>query len=344
MVRIGQAARNGTNVDQSTFSLINDAAKKSPLSPEPFLVWGARAQVQGDVERARRNFLAAQWRDPRSIAASYFLAEYYVKFHHPTDALRQIALLSRLMPAGSAMMAPYLASFARNPSVWPQVRILFQSSPALEDAVLLALAQDARNTNTILALASPGNRRPNSSWVSPIFGTCRIRFIPQSPECLGVRKPAFTRQLSYPRSRLCRRSGSSAFQLAASILNNRFSGPGTGAITCLVLRQSGWRARKAASAAAPGNVQLSDELGRCSCTHRIADMGRSLRQGARIIGEHKCSESRPPQMDVQGPCRLRCPVDRVVRARRRHLGASRGHHRRLKAHSSYRQCAVEREV
>ncbi|HWJ38698.1 MAG TPA: hypothetical protein VNR86_08070, partial [Sphingomicrobium sp.] len=63
LARIGRAARARRSVDQRTFAMIQDAAVKAPLSSEPFLVRGVRAQVTGDSQAAKRAFLSAQSRD-----------------------------------------------------------------------------------------------------------------------------------------------------------------------------------------------------------------------------------------------------------------------------------------
>jgi hypothetical protein len=75
MTEIAEAARARGAVPPSAFSMMSDAATKEPLAPEPFLVRGVQAQLRGDGATAQRAFEAAQWRDPRSLAAAYFLAD-----------------------------------------------------------------------------------------------------------------------------------------------------------------------------------------------------------------------------------------------------------------------------
>src|SRR3954471_8049955 len=60
MTAIGKAAREGRPVDPAAFAMTRDAAAKSPLSPQPFLVRGVQAQLAGDRETARRAFEAAE--------------------------------------------------------------------------------------------------------------------------------------------------------------------------------------------------------------------------------------------------------------------------------------------
>jgi hypothetical protein len=169
LAEIGTAARERRAVDQSAFALMDEAAVKSPLSPEPFLVHGVQAQMAGNADGARSAFLAAQWRDPRSMPAAYFLADYYFRSGHPLPGLQQTAVLARLSPNGTAAVAPFVAAYARNSSNWPEIRALFRSQQALEDGILTALAQDARNVNAILAVADAAHRRPDSPWLQVLL-------------------------------------------------------------------------------------------------------------------------------------------------------------------------------
>jgi hypothetical protein len=165
LLEIGQASRARTRVSPASFAMIDDAARKSPLSPEPFLVHGVQARLAGDTDAARRDFVAAQWRDPRSLPAAYFLAEYYFRSGRPIEGLRQTAILARLSPGGITTVAPYVAAYAQNESNWPQIRDLFRAEPSIENDVLVALAQNAANTDAVLALADTSHRRSDSPWV-----------------------------------------------------------------------------------------------------------------------------------------------------------------------------------
>ena len=167
---IGRATRERRTIDPRTFAMIDDAAAKSPLASEPFLVRGVEVQVHGDLDTARRAFLEAQWRDPRSTPAAYFLANYYYRSGNGLKGLEQTALLARLSPGGSLAL-PYVAAYARDRSNWPQMRELFRSQPELEGGVLTALASDAGNADAILALAGPGFRKPDSPWVPVLLSS-----------------------------------------------------------------------------------------------------------------------------------------------------------------------------
>ena len=169
LAAIGRASRERKAIDPAAFASVGDAAAKAPLAPEPFLVRGVQAQTAGELDAAKRAFLAAQWRDPRSMPAAYFLAGYYFGAGQPLEGLRQTATLARLSPNGTTAVAPFVASYARDRSNWPQIRALFRSQAGLENLVLVALAQDPRNAETILALADPAHRRPDSEWLPALL-------------------------------------------------------------------------------------------------------------------------------------------------------------------------------
>lgn len=171
MSQIGRAARERRTIDPRVFEMIDDAAVKSPLSPEPFLVRGVQAQTAGDANSAREAYLAAQSRDPRSLPAAYFLADYYLRAGKPLEGLTQTALLARLSPQGTDAIAPFVAAYAVDRANWPAMRTLFRSQESLEDGVLLALAHDGRNTAAILALADASHRRPDSPWVPTLLNS-----------------------------------------------------------------------------------------------------------------------------------------------------------------------------
>jgi hypothetical protein len=171
LAEIGRAARERKAIDPSTFSMIDDAALKSPLSPEPYLVRGVRAQMSGDAEAAAHAFLEAQWRDPRSLPAAYFLGTYYFSRGRVSEGLMQAAILGKLSPGGAGAIAPFLAEYGRIPSNWPEIRSFFRREPYLEDAVLASLAADGGNAQAILAIADEAHRRPDSPWLKVLVNS-----------------------------------------------------------------------------------------------------------------------------------------------------------------------------
>jgi tetratricopeptide (TPR) repeat protein len=171
LLEIGRASRARTAVSPASFDMIDDAARKSPLSPEPYLVHGVQARLSGDLAAAKADFLAAQWRDPRSLPAAYFLAEYYFRSGSPIEGLKQTAILARLSPGGMSTVAPYVAAYAQNRANWPQIRDMFRSQPTIEDDVLVALAQNPANADAVLALADANHGQSNSPWVAVLLNS-----------------------------------------------------------------------------------------------------------------------------------------------------------------------------
>jgi hypothetical protein len=165
MTAIGRAARERKPVGDAVFKTIDDAASKAPLAPEPFLVRGVHAQLARNAAQARQAFLAAEWRDPRSMPARYFLATDYFATGDVRRGLQEFAVLARLAPGGVASVAPYIAAYAKDRANWPQLRSLFRAEPELEQPALQALAADPANARAILALADPRRRSARSLWL-----------------------------------------------------------------------------------------------------------------------------------------------------------------------------------
>lgn len=170
MTRIAQAARAQKAALPETFRTIDDAARKAPLAPEPFLIRGVQSQIRGQSKTAEEAFLAAEWRDPRSLPAHYFLAEQFLRARDGERGLREVASLANLAPGGVGGAAPYLAAFARDPANWPNMRRLFRANPDIEDAALVELARNGANAPALIALASPRQRHPDSPWLGVLLG------------------------------------------------------------------------------------------------------------------------------------------------------------------------------
>ena len=171
MAEIARAARSRAAVSSAIFRRIDAAARKAPLAAEPFLVAGVHAQTTGREAAAERAFVAAEWRDPRSLPAHYFLAEHYFRAGNAEGGLKEITSLARLSPEGIASSAPYIADFARNPANWPRLRATFRANPEMEDAALAALAHDASNTGVIFALSPPSRRNASSPWLPALLNS-----------------------------------------------------------------------------------------------------------------------------------------------------------------------------
>jgi hypothetical protein len=150
---------------------MNDAAAKEPLAPEPFLVRGVQAELSGDGRSAQRAFEAAQWRDPRSLPAAYFLADRYFRAGDVAHGLTEVAALARLSPNGNITVAPYLAAYGRNPANWPALRTMFGANPQLADSALLALASNIATAPAAMALGDPREKPEDAHWLGALVNT-----------------------------------------------------------------------------------------------------------------------------------------------------------------------------
>jgi hypothetical protein len=160
LTQIGFTARDRKPVSAETLDLIRDAAVKSPLSPEPFLVRGVEAQLGGNEALSTKAFQGAALRDGRSIPARYFLAEQYFRSGATTQGLREMAVLARMVPDGVDNLAPFIASYAKDPRNRQYLLALFRSDRVIEQAALRILSSDAVNADLVLDLASHSNAAP----------------------------------------------------------------------------------------------------------------------------------------------------------------------------------------
>ena len=171
MTRIALAARSGQDAPPAAIALLQKAARKDPLAPEPFLVRGVQLSLSGDVAQARHAFEAAQWRDPRSLPAAYFLADQSVREGKIGPGLRQIAALARLSPNGGQTAGPYIASFAANPANWPVLRRTFRANPGLAEPAFDTLSSKIETVPALLALADSQAFTPRASWFPRLLDT-----------------------------------------------------------------------------------------------------------------------------------------------------------------------------
>ena len=171
MTQIAEAARSRQPVPVSVFATMADAAVKEPLAPEPYLVRGVQAELVGDGQSAQQAFEAAQWRDPRSLPAAYFLADRYFRTGDVRHGLGEIAALARLSPSGNATVAPYLAAYGRNPANWPALRLMFRANPELAQSALFVLSSNPATAPAALALADPREKPEDAHWLPPLINT-----------------------------------------------------------------------------------------------------------------------------------------------------------------------------
>ena len=167
MAQVGQAAAQGQTPPQSAMESLARLTRVAPLRTEPLLVQAAVAQRAGEVDRAEWMLSEALRRDPRSPAARYLLADLWVRQGHVAEGLRQMAILSRLLPGSTAQLASALSEYAGTPGAETELVRMLRTNPQLEQPLLSALAQDPDNLPLILKLdrAAPGPRmRKAPGW------------------------------------------------------------------------------------------------------------------------------------------------------------------------------------
>ena len=150
---IANAAATGHPVPRQQIEAIYAAAARAPLAPEPFLVRGVDAQLAGNPTLAGRAFEAARQRDPRSLAAHYFLADHFLRTNQPEAGLEELARLTRLVPNGIASVAPYYARYAKERGGAARMKKVLGEHPEFAPDVMAALAMEASNADLILYLA-----------------------------------------------------------------------------------------------------------------------------------------------------------------------------------------------
>jgi hypothetical protein len=170
MTEIARVTRAGRPVPQSVLALTAEAAQRASLAPEPFLVRGVQAQLAGDDALAQRAFEAAQWRDPRSLPAAYFLADRYLRQGDVDRGLSETAALARLSPNGISLVGPYLATYASDRGNWPRLKRLMRENPLLADPVLNVLAAKPETVPAALALA-PDRNAATTVWFARLLDT-----------------------------------------------------------------------------------------------------------------------------------------------------------------------------
>jgi hypothetical protein len=152
MREVGLAAAAGRNPSSATLHKIYQLMLKAPLAVEPFLVQGALAEKRGEFAVASQLYREASRRDPRSVAAHYLLTDLYLRTGRTEDGIRELADLSRLVPAATLQLAPAIAKFSHSPGAADQLRNIFASDPLLEQPVLSVLAEDPSNADLILSV------------------------------------------------------------------------------------------------------------------------------------------------------------------------------------------------
>jgi hypothetical protein len=202
--QVGRIAAANQAVGSSIVDPLLAASLKAPLAPQPFLVRGVQAQVEGNQRLAEAAFLEARDRDPRSVAAHYFLADHYLKTGQTRRGLAELSILTRLVPQSLGGIAPYLAAYARSPGGAPEVKTMLRAHRELEPLLLNALASDANNERLALSLWSGRGGESAREWQERLLDSlvaagrynqaraAWLRFSPATPRGGELIDPGFS--------------------------------------------------------------------------------------------------------------------------------------------------------
>lgn len=153
LVQSALAARAGRPFSPAQRRRVRELAISEPLGPQPFLIEGAIAQLEGDLGRATRLYRAARLRDPRDPAARILLAELQLQGGLVQEGLANLIALNRIQQNAVSPLAPALAKYAVQPGAPAEVRRVLAREPGFAEAVLQELAADPANTGLILSIA-----------------------------------------------------------------------------------------------------------------------------------------------------------------------------------------------
>lgn len=153
MREVGQAAAKGGDPNLATMHQLADLSAVAPLHPEPFLVEAALAERKSDYDRAERLLEQARLREPRSVAARYLLADVSFRKGEIVKGLKQMAILSRLVPTTSVQLVPALSAYARTPGAEAKLAGVLAENEQLKRPLLTALSADPDNADLVLGLA-----------------------------------------------------------------------------------------------------------------------------------------------------------------------------------------------
>jgi cytochrome c-type biogenesis protein CcmH/NrfG len=148
-------ARPRSRLDAGTLAAVGRAAAVAPLDARPFLLIGRQQLLEGKSDRAVKSLEAGQRLNPRNRFIHLLLVEHYLLANRYGDAAAQLSVLARLINAAQPVIATAMARMLVEPDMQDAVRRALKTDPRLERAVLVALAKNNSEPDTIFALASP---------------------------------------------------------------------------------------------------------------------------------------------------------------------------------------------
>lgn len=182
MVDAALAAKANRTLQADERARLREVVAAAPLQPEPFMLEGAVAQLEGDTARALRLYRAARLRDPRDTAARLLLADLELRNGEVEAGLSNLVSISRLDAKKAGPVVTALVAYGQSPGAATEMRRIFAKNRTLRDMVLLELAGDPANLALIRALAPAGGG--DTRWQDRLVETT-----------LAAGKPAQAKQL-----------------------------------------------------------------------------------------------------------------------------------------------------
>ena len=165
------AARASQSLDSNQRARLRNVATRAPLEPQPFMLEGAVAQLEGDTARALRLYHAARRRDPRDPAARLLLADLELRHGLVEQGLGNLVAITRIEQGKAAPVLPAIVEYVQAPGAVGKVRRVFARHPILADAVLTQLAADPRNAPLIRSLAPAKRGAGVAAWEQRLIET-----------------------------------------------------------------------------------------------------------------------------------------------------------------------------
>lgn len=143
LASIGTSARQGKPPQPSALDTMRRAGRVDPLGFQPLLVAATERLAAGDPAKGEQLLKAVLRREPRSTAAHFLLADFYVRQQRVGDALVHVTVLGRRLRGGSTQaFAGALATYLRDKGALAKVGPMLSGDPTLRNGVMLSLAQD----------------------------------------------------------------------------------------------------------------------------------------------------------------------------------------------------------
>lgn len=165
MLAAAKAAEASRPLDESAMVTVRSIARHQPLSPVPFLIEGARAELAGQLDLAVRRYEAARRRDPRSGPTRLVLAQAYARQGDAVGSILELEAATRLQPGSRLTVVPAIAEMAKHPHGEAIISKLLEERPQIRSLVLQSLASDISNIALLLRLAqSAGSDPEEQNW------------------------------------------------------------------------------------------------------------------------------------------------------------------------------------